>query len=132
MTDLRHDPQVEREEFRFGNHIINSLGKKQSLELKVMDVALIAGELATRLPKDIDLDGDGISDAQELRSGTHPLIKSDGRPWLLFKANFSAKLGQILLPFAATVLGLWGLHHLLHGFDVATRLHDNEDEDHTC
>ena len=30
---------------------------------------------------------------------------------------------------AATVLGLWGLQHLLHGFDVATRLEDDEEAD---
>ena len=108
----------------FGNHIINSLGRKQFLELRVTP-----GELANRLPKDSDMDGDGISDADELRAGTHPLIKSDGRPWLLFKANLSANLGQILLMLAATVLGLWGLQHLLYGFDVATRLEDDEEAD---
>lgn len=102
----------------FGNHIINSLGKKQFLELRVTPA-----ELPNKLPKDSDLDGDGITDASELRSGTHPLIKSDGRPWLLFKANFAANLGQIVLMLVATVLGLWGLRHLLHGFDIATRLH---------
>ena len=65
--------------------------------------------------------------SQEYLAGTHPLIKSDGSPWLLFKANFGANLGQILLMLAATVLGLWGLHHLLHGFDAATRLDDDNE-----
>ena len=105
---------------RFGNHIINCIGKKRLLELRVTPA-----ELAKQLPQDSDLDGDGITDVRELATGTHPLIKSDGLPWLLFKANLAANLGQILLMLAATVLGLWGLHHLLHGFDVATRL--NED-----
>ena len=112
---------------RFGNHIINSLGKKQLLELKAMEPNVMTRELANRLPKDSDLDGDGIRDVQELLAGTHPLIKSDGRPWLLFKANMAANLGQILLMLAATVLGLWGLHHLLHGFDAATRLDDDNE-----
>jgi len=107
----------------FGNHIINCLGKKQFLELRVTPA-----ELANKLPKDSDLDADGITDVNEYLSGTHPLIKSDGRPWLLFKANLAANLGQIVLMLAATVLGLWGLHHLLHGFDVATRLHDDDEE----
>jgi len=107
----------------FGNHIINSLGKKQFLELRVTP-----SELANKLPKDSDLDGDGITDVDEYLTGTHPLIKSDGLPWLLFKANLAANLGQIVLMLAATVLGLWGLHHLLHGFDVATRLQDNDEE----
>ena len=117
---------------RFGNHIINSLGKKPFLELKAMEPQVMIGELANKLPKNSDLDGDGITDVRELTSGTHPLIKSDGLPWLLFKANLGANLGQILLMLAATVLGLWGLHHLLHGFDIATRLNDdaNDPEDH--
>jgi hypothetical protein len=109
---------------RLGNHIINSLGRKQFLELRTNP-----GELVNKLPKDSDLDGDGITDVQELRAGTHPLIKSDGQPWLLFKANLSANVGQIILMLVATVLGLWGLHHLLHGFDAATRLHDDDEDD---
>lgn len=107
----------------FGNHIINSIGRKRFLELR-----LKPADLASDLPHDSDLDGDGISDVEELRDGTHPLNKSDGRPWLLFKANLKANFGQILLMLAATVFGLWGLHHLLHGFDIATRLHDEDEE----
>jgi hypothetical protein len=90
----------------FGNHLINSLGKQQVLELR-----LTPAELANKLPPDSDLDQDGIADAAELRAGTHPLLKSDGQPWLLFKANFADNLGQIMLMLTATVLGLWGLHH---------------------
>jgi hypothetical protein len=105
----------------FGNHIINSLGKKQLLELKVTP-----GELSNKLPQDSDLDGDGITDAVELRMGSHPLIKSDGDPWLLFKNNLLTNIGQILLMLAATVLGLWGLRHLLHGFDVVAHLSEDE------
>lgn len=110
----------------FGNHLINALGKKQVLELR-----LTPAELANKLPQDSDLDQDGIADAAELRSGTHPLIKSDGLPWLLFKANLSANLGQIMLMLTATVLGLWGLHHLLHGFATATRLSESDESDET-
>jgi len=106
---------------RFGNHIINSIGKKRFLELR-----LTPAELANQLPQDSDLDGDGITDVHEYLTGTHPLLKSDGLPWLLFKVNLAANLGQITLMLATTVLGLWGLHHLLHGFDVATRLDDDE------
>ena len=105
----------------FANHIINSLGKKQFLELK-----LTPGELSNKLPQDSDLDGDGITDVVELRTGSHPLMKSDGDPWLLFKNNLSTNIGQILLMLAATVLGLWGLRHLLQGFDVAAHLSEDE------
>jgi hypothetical protein len=106
----------------FGNHIVNSIGKKQFLELKVTPA-----ELSNKLPQDSDLDKDGIPDAVELRTGTHPLIKSDGLPWLLFKANFAENFTQILLMLAATILGLWGLRHLLHGFDTAAHTPDDEE-----
>ena len=86
----------------FGNHIINSIGKKKFLEVR-----LSPGQLAGLLPKDSDLDGDGIPDAVELAMGTHPLIKSDGDPWLLFKAGLRSNLPQILLALGATVIGLW-------------------------
>lgn len=108
----------------FGNHIIDSIGKTKFLELR-----LTPAELAGMLPQDSDLDHDGIPDPVELATGTHPLLKSDGRPWLLFKANFAANWGQIVLMLGATVLGLWGLQHLLHGFDTATRAGDGDEAD---
>ena len=100
----------------FGNHIIDAIGKTKFLEVR-----LAPGELPKLLPPESDLDGDGIADAVELASGTHPLIKTDGRPWLLFKSNFAANWGQIMLMLGATVFGLWGLKHLLTGFAIATR-----------
>ena len=110
----------------FGNHIINSLGKRNFLELR-----LAPAQLAGVLPKDSDLDGDGIPDAREYLAGTHPLIPSDGDPWLLFKAKFRRNLPQIVLTLAATVAGLWGLGHLLQGFAAATRLKDEDAEETT-
>jgi hypothetical protein len=106
----------------FGNHIINSIGKKKFLEVR-----LAPAQLADLLPKDSDLDGDGIPDASELTMGTHPLIKSDGDPWLLFKANFLGNIPQILLALAATVIGLWGLGHLLRGFATSAHLEEEEE-----
>lgn len=105
----------------FGNHIIDSIGKTKFLEVRLQPI-----ELPALLPQDSDLDGDGIPDVVELATGTHPLIKSDGRPWLLFKANFAANWGQIVLMLGAPVLGLWGLKHLLHGFSNATA--ESQDE----
>jgi hypothetical protein len=106
----------------FGNHIVNSLGKKRFLELR-----LAPDQLAEALPKDSDLDGDGISDAQEYAAGTHPLIESDGRPWLLFRANLAHHSRQILLTLAATVVGLWGLGHLLRSFAAAAHVEQEEE-----
>ncbi len=106
----------------FGNHLINSLGKRRFLEMR-----LAPALLAEALPKDSDLDGDGIPDAQEYLAGTHPLLKSDGQPWLLFRANFRHSSGQILLTLAATVVGLWGLGHLLRGFAAAAHVETEEE-----
>lgn len=106
----------------FGNHIINSIGKTKFLEVR-----LAPQQLPDLLPKDSDLDGDGISDATELAMGTHPLLKSDGDPALLFKSNFRTNLTQIILAFGATVVGLWGLGHLLRGFAAAAHVEEEEE-----
>lgn len=109
----------------FGKHIINSIGKQKFVEMR-----LAPAQLATALPKDSDLDHDGIPDAQEYLDGTHPLMKSDGRPWLLFKCNFRANLVQILLAAGATVIGLFGLKHLLNGFAIAAHTEEDEGNNH--
>jgi hypothetical protein len=106
----------------FGNHIISSLGKKKFLELR-----MAPAQLAEQLPKDSDLDQDGIPDVQEYLEGTHPCNRNDGNPWRLFTTNFQRSLPQILLALAATVAGLYGLGHLLRGFANATRLKEEEE-----
>ncbi|MBI5688434.1 MAG: hypothetical protein HZC54_25455 [Verrucomicrobia bacterium] len=108
----------------FGNHIINSIGKQKFAELR-----LAPEQLAKTLPKDSDLDHDGIPDAQEYLDGTHPLMKSDGRPWLLFKNNLRTNLLQILLATGATVIGLFGLRHLLNGFAIAVNTDENDEDE---
>lgn len=100
----------------FGNHILNAVGKARILELR-----LVPGELAGVLPAGSDLDHDGIEDTQEFRDGTHPLIDSDGHPARLFMHNLRRSAWQIVLTLVATVLGLWGIKHLLEGFDVMAR-----------
>jgi len=107
----------------FGNHIIDSLGKKKFLELRVAPA-----ELAKLLPADSDLDGDGIPDVQEYLDGTNPLDKNDGNPWRLFQNNFKRNFTQILLTLAATMAGLYALRHFLRGFAIATRSHDESEE----
>ena len=108
----------------FGNHIINSIGKKKFLELR-----LAPEQLAQALPKDSDLDHDGILDLHEYLDGTHPLIASDGRPWLLFKHNFKRDLPQVFLALMATLAGLYGWRHVLQGFSAATQLKDDENDE---
>lgn len=109
----------------FGNSVVRSLGMRRVLELR-----LSPAELANALDPASDLDRDGIPDAEELRDGTHPLKKEDGRPWRLFATNFRRNLSTIALTAAATAAGLYGLIHLLRGFASATRgPRDDEDED---
>ena len=107
----------------FGNHIIKSMGKSKFVELKNAPA-----HLADLLPQDSDLDKDGIPDAREYLEGTHPLIRHDGNPWLLFKHNFQENLTIIVLTLLATISGILGLRHLLRGFAVATA-RDDEDAD---
>jgi hypothetical protein len=107
----------------FGNHIIQSIGKTKFLELRLNPAAL-----ADVLPADSDLDGDGIPDVREYLEGTHPVNPRDGNPWLLFQTNLRRHWPQILLTFAATVAGLYGLGHLLHGFATATRVTELREE----
>ena len=107
----------------FGNHIIKSLGKTKFLEIR-----LAPAQLASALPKESDLDQDGIPDSREFLDGTHPLNRNDGRPWLLFKHNFREQFTPIILTLAATLAGLYGLSHLLRGFAEAMRLKQEEDQ----
>jgi len=109
----------------FGNHIIHALGKRRFLELRQAPA-----QLAEALPQDSDLDQDGIADAREYRDGTHPLLRSDGNPWLIFRFNFANNLPQILLTLTATVLGLWGLGHLLRAFAAAVHRDENTEPEH--
>lgn len=99
----------------FGNHILQSIGKK-----KVLEFRRAPEQLATALPKEGDLDRDGVADAREFLEGTHPLIASDGDPWTLFTTNARRNLPQLALTLAATLLGLYGLRHLLLGVARAT------------
>ena len=108
----------------FGNQLLNQLGRKQLLELR-----LAPAGLADAIPAGSDLDADGISDADEVREGTHPLIASDGNPGRLFRHNVLANRTPLLLTLAATVLGLVGLKHLLNGFTIGDGTDADEREE---
>jgi hypothetical protein len=106
----------------FGNHIVTAVGKTVVQELK-----LAPGELADRLPQDSDLDSDGIPDVVEFVEGTHPLLPGDGRPDRLFMHNLRRHATPIALTLAATLLGLFGLRHLLAGIAAGARRHEDEE-----
>lgn len=106
----------------FGNHIVTAIGKTAVQELK-----LAPAELASRLPRDSDLDSDGIPDVVEYVEGTHPLLPGDGRPDRLFLHNLKRHSTPIALTLAATLLGLFGLKHILAGLAAGARPRDDEE-----
>lgn len=94
----------------FGDHLIQVVGKKQFLALKASPERL-AGLLGTS-----DLDGDGISDAEEYRDGTFPLNRHHGDPWKLFVNNLVDNRFHLLMLMLATIAGIYGLTHMLSWF----------------
>ncbi len=99
----------------FGDHIISTIGKKRFVALKEHP------ELLPPLLDGSDLDGDGISDGQELRDGTHPLDPQHGDPRRLLKVNLLRYRFHLGMLAAATILGLYGIRHLLHWFALQVR-----------
>jgi hypothetical protein len=95
----------------FGNHIVATLGKKEFLLLR-QDPA----KLPEALGNEHDIDEDGIPDSEEYVSGTHPVEPQHGDPWRLFAINLRRRAFHVVMIILATVLGLYGLNNLLHGF----------------
>ena len=104
----------------FGNHMLNTIGKQQILFLRQQP-----DKLPQMLGYISDLDGDGISDADEYLSGTHPLNPHHGDPWQLFVHNFKTHKFDILMIAIATGLGLFGLNHLRQWFNQIAPSSDN-------
>jgi hypothetical protein len=100
----------------FGNNIIYRIGKTKFLELRAHPE-----QLAEVYGYSSDLDGDGISDAQEYLDGTQPLNGVHGNPWKLFLHNLSVYKLHVIMLALATLAGLWGLSHLLYGLADRTR-----------
>lgn len=100
----------------FGDLILQRIGKKRVLELRSAPA-----KLAEELGVASDLDADGLPDSREYLEGTHPLIASDGNPWSLFVHNIRRHWFQVAMITAATLITLYGLSNLLHGFAVRVR-----------
>lgn len=97
----------------FGNEIIRTIGKKG-----FMSTMGDPKKLAELLPKDKDLDGDGISDAEEYLSGTDPLNKFHGAPEKLFLINLNRYKLHIALAAIAIFCMNYGLIHLIKGISI--------------
>jgi cytochrome c553 len=97
----------------FGDHIIQTIGKKKFLEIRSTG----PGQLVSALGMKSDLDGDGIPDAREYADGTLPTDSLSGDPLELFTNNFRRSWLDILMTFMATLLGLYGLNQLLRWFE---------------
>lgn len=106
----------------FGDLLLSSIGKGKLLAIKATP---------DQLPDLIlpgDLDGDGISDAQEVRDGTLPTNPYHGDPWRLLVINLQRYAFHVLMLVLATLSGLWGIGHLFRWFAQEARraLHDHE------
>lgn len=95
----------------FGDELVRQLGKKRLLELR-REPRRIAEELDPAG----DMDADGVPDAREYLDGTHPLWRSDGHAWRLFRHNLRTHAFHLLMIAVATVVTMFGLFNLLRGF----------------
>lgn len=100
----------------FGNKIISTIGKTKFLELRAHPE-----QLADVYGFQSDIDNDGIADAQEYLDGTHPLNNVHGDPLSLFLHNLKLYKLHVVLSVLATIAGLYGISHLLHGFAVGAK-----------
>lgn len=107
----------------FGDLILQRVGKKRILELRSAP-----GQLTAELGFEGDLDSDGIPDAREYLEGTHPLLASDGDPWSLFVHNLGRHAFQLTMITVATLITLFGLVNLLHGFAARFRTKEPVEE----
>jgi hypothetical protein len=94
----------------------------------ILELRSAPGQLTAELGFESDLDSDGIPDAREYLEGTHPLLASDGDPWSLFVHNLGRHAFQLTMITVATLITLFGLVNLLHGFAARFRTKEPVEE----
>ena len=105
----------------FGNHIIEAIGSRKLYELRGDPAGL-----ATALANVGDIDGDGISDADEFLDGTDPLNRFHGDPGKLLLINLRRNWGQVTLAVVFIGLILFGLSSLAKGIAAKDDLLDGK------
>lgn len=101
---------------RFGNHIMQALGKKRVLEVR-KDPATLAVLLGSKS----DLDDDGIPDSKEFLDGTDPLNSNHGDPLTLLSVNLKRYAPHVLLAAVAIFFLDFGFTRVLKGFQLKAR-----------
>lgn len=94
----------------FGNELVKQLGKKKILELRSRPQ-----DLPKEIGQNLDIDKDGIPDAQEYLDGTLPINKEDGHPAKLFIANLKKNVLHIILALFAVGFLFFGFVQWLMG-----------------
>jgi hypothetical protein len=97
----------------FGNYIMKSVGKKKVLEARTRPELLVEA-----LGNTHDLDGDGISDAQEFQDGTDALNKFHGDPARLFVNNLSKYVFDVILAVIAVAVLVFGLANIVTALQI--------------
>ncbi|MFN8657396.1 MAG: hypothetical protein U0105_13725 [Candidatus Obscuribacterales bacterium] len=101
---------------KFGNRIMQTLGKK-----KVLEARTDPAKLASFLGNESDLDEDGIPDSKEFVDGTDSLNPNHGDPAELLFINLKRYAPHVLLAAAAIFLLDFGFTRVLKGFQLKAR-----------
>lgn len=103
----------------FGDYLVSQLGRNRLMAYRSQPASLSAA-----IPQTHDLDGDGSSDARELRDGTDPTDPRHADPGLLFLVNLRRHWFHLVMLAAATVIGLFALSRLFNWFAFEARRAD--------
>ncbi len=119
MDLLKEARRAQRPGMEVSNPILNPFGNKL---VQVMGVRLLVDAkkdpamLHYYLKDAGDMDGDGVTDAQEFLDGTNPNNRHHGDPLALLLTNVQHHFFEIVMILLATAAGMFGLSNLLLAF----------------